>query len=117
MPEISGENIREVWDYRLSNATPLIDRRGGTWVAQVWAKANPDYDPADPSTLAAPLEVYDTGIPATPGDEHDPEKVLACYVWFLAVRDEYARADIEELKPFVATINQATAELALRGAV
>lgn len=117
MPEIQGVHIREVWDFRLSNATPLIDRRRGTWVAQIWAKNNPDYDPNDPSTLAEPLEEYDTGIPVEKGDERDCAKVAKCYEWFKSVRDKYARDDIEELKPHVAKINQANAELAKRGAV
>lgn len=118
MPKtFNGLDIREVWDYRLSTAVPQIDRRGGTWVVQVWAKNAPDFDPTDPSTLAKPLAEHDTGIPATPGDEHDAEKVKACYAWLYSVRDQYSRPDIEELKPHVAAINAANRELAKRGAV
>ena len=113
MPEIQGVSIQEVWDYRLSTATPLIDRRGGTWVAQVWAKNNPDY----PTTLSKPLEEYDTGLPAEGGDQFDAAKLSRCYEWFRSVRDKYARDDIETLKPHVAKINQANAALAERGAV
>ena len=106
--------IEDVWDYRLSTAAPLIDRRSGTWVVQIWSKNNPDYDPA--AGPARPLEEYDTGIPFVPGDEHDEEKISICYDWLLSVRDKYSRPDIEELKPVVARIRKAQAELAARGA-
>ena len=108
----AGLNIREVWNFRLSTAAPVIDRRSGTWVVHIYAKNNPDYDPADPSTVAQPLESYDTGIPATPGDGYDAAKVAACYEWLYGVRDKYARPDIEELKPAVAKVEAANAALA-----
>ena len=117
MPEIKGVSIDEVWDYRLSNATPLIDRRGGTWVVQIWAKDNPDYDPSDPATLAKPLVEHDTGLKAEHGDQFDAAKIAVCYEWLLTVRDQYSRDDIEELKPLVAQINSVNAALAERGAV
>lgn len=113
MPELQGIDIREVWDYRLSTATPLIDRRSGTWVAQVWAKSNTDYDPANPAT---PLKEYDTGLLAESGDQFNADKLKVCYEWFLSVRDEFSRDDIEEIKPLVAQINEATAKLAQKGA-
>ena len=117
MPKNVGQNIREVWDYRLSHATPLIDRSSGTWVAQVWAKNNPDFDPANPETFSKPLAEFDTGIPAEKGDAHDARKIAKCYEWFKSVRDEFARDDIEEIKPIVRDINEATAKLAARGAI
>lgn len=116
MPKLQGKNIREVWDFRLSRAVPVIDRRGGTWVVQIWAKTNPDYNPKDPSTLARPLEVYDTGIPAEDGDEYNTDKVKVCYEWLKTVRDNYSLDDIEDRKPIVAQINEANDKLAAMNA-
>ena len=115
--QYEGKFITEVWDYRLSTATPLIDRRGGTWVVKIYAKDNPDYDPSKPETLSAPLEEFDTKLPHEPGDERDSAKLSVCYNWLRSVRDKYSRPDIEELKPIVAKINAANAELAKRGAI
>ena len=111
MPEIKGEDIREIWNHRLSRAVPCIDRRGGTWVAQIWAKSHPDHRPGDTSTLAMPLETFDTGIAAVEGDTHDREKIRACYVWLKSRRDEYALPNVEELKPTVAQIEAKNQEL------
>lgn len=109
MKQLPGVNIKEVWNSRLSSATPLIDRRSGTWVCQVWSKTNPDYDPADPSTLSTPIETHDTGIPHTDGDEYDAEKLRVCFAWFYSVRDKYALPNIEDRKPVVALIEEANA--------
>lgn len=112
-----GVNIREIWDYRLSSAVPCIDTTGGTWVAQVWRKENIPFDPANPEhTLATPLETYDTGIKTTLNDSKDCDKVSACYVWLITVRDKYSLPDIEERKPLVKKINQMNAQLAAIGA-
>lgn len=102
MPEIQGKNILEVWDYRLSEAVPQLNRSGATWVAEVWPKHAPDYDPERPETLAAPLETYDTKIPVVEGDAHDPAKIAECYAWLRSVRDKYSRPDIDARKTVVA---------------
>jgi cytochrome oxidase Cu insertion factor (SCO1/SenC/PrrC family) len=112
MKKFEGKNIREVWDFRLSKATPVIDRRTGTWVVHIYSKVNPDYDPKKPETLAKPLESHDTKIPAVTGDEHDVEKVKKCYKWLYSVRDKYSLPEIEKMKPEVAKINAANAKLA-----
>lgn len=114
MPTIVGKHIREVWDYRLSEATPLIDRRSGTWRCQIWSKNSPDF--VDGAQPAEPLEEHDTGIPSEPNDAYDEAKLKVCFEWFLAKRDQYARPDLEEIKPLVAQINEANAKLAERGA-
>jgi hypothetical protein len=114
--KLQGKNIREVWDFRLSRATPLIDRRSGTWVVHIYDKVNPDYDPKKPETEAKPLESHDTKIPAVEGDQFDTAKVKVCYEWLLKVRDKYALEDIEERKPIVAEINAANEKLAQLGA-
>jgi len=111
------ENIKEVWDYRLSTATVMIDRRGGTWVVKIYSKNNIDYNPAKPETEAQPLEFFDTGIAWEEGDEYDKDKLEVCFNWLLDVRDNYALPNIEVLKPFVKTINEANAKLAELGAV
>lgn len=110
------ENIREVWDYRLSTATPVMDRSGGTWKVKIYSKVNPDYVPGEPETEAQPLEVFDTEIPHETGDEYDVSKLTVCYEWLLTVRDKYALDNIEELKPLVKAINEANAKLAELGA-
>ena len=107
-----GIDIKEVWDYRLSSATPMIDRRGGTWVVHIYAKANADYDPANPESIAQPLESFDTEIPAEKGDTWDVEKVKVCYEWLYSVRDKYSLPNIEQMKPHVAKINAANKALA-----
>lgn len=114
MKEFQGVDIKEVWDYRLSNAVPQIVRKE-TWIVEVWNKENTPCNPEDPSTFAKPLETYDTGIMVEAGDEHDTSKIKMCYTWLMSVRDKYSRPDIEELKPIVKKINDANAELAMRG--
>ncbi len=108
-----GVSIREVWDFRLSVANPVIDRRGGTWVVQIWSNTNPNHDPVNPTK---PLQVYDTGIEATPGDEYDTDKLKVCYQWLYSVRDKYAREDIKERKSLVVRINRDNEALAKMGA-
>lgn len=114
--EFQGKNIREVWDFRLSSAVPVINRTSGTWVVEIWSKDNPDYDPKRPESAATPLEAYDTGIEAVEGDEFDSQKVGVCYQWLYTVRDKYALPNIEELKPHVAKINEANEALSKLGA-
>ena len=109
---MSGKNIKEVWDYRLSTATILIDRRSGTWVVQIWAKNSPDYDPEKPETLAQPLEIFDTEIPWEDGDEYSSENLTVCFEWLLTVRHAYALPNIEALKPAVVRLDKANAALA-----
>ena len=104
--------IRDVWDYRLSTASVMIDRISGTWVVKIISKNNPDYDPAKPETLAKPLEVYDTGLPWEEGDEYDESKLTVCYDWLRTVRDKYALPNIEQLKPRVKAINEKNARQA-----
>ena len=110
------KDIKEVWDYRLSSAVPLIDRASGTWVVKIFAKDNEDYDPSKQKTMALPLEEFDTGIVYELGDEYDVSKLKPCYEWLLSVRDKYSLPNIEELKPVVSKINEANAKLAELGA-
>jgi hypothetical protein len=94
----------------------MIDRRGGTWVVKIISKNNLDYDPADPKTLAMPLEEHDTGLAWEDGDEYDEAKLTVCYEWLRSVRDKYALPNIEELKPVVKAINIENARRAALGA-
>lgn len=113
--KIKGINITEVWDFRLSTASPLIVRKGGTWVVEIWANKNPDFD-GTPRTEARPLEIHDTGIPSALGDELDTKKIKACYRWLKKVRDNYSLPDIEQRKPLVAKINACNKALSEIGA-
>ena len=110
--KIKGKNITEVWDFRLSSAVPCINTKSGTWVVQIWDKSNPDYNPQDPSSIAEPIEVHDTGIEAAPGDQHDTSKIIPCYEWLLSVRDKYALPDMAQRKSLVRKINAANNALA-----
>lgn len=131
MSKHKGENIREVWEYRLSTATPRIMRGLKTWIVEIWSQTLPDHIPAHtahdwkdgevvPGTarqvsateLPEPLAVFDTGIET--GDDVMPsrETVAICYDWLRSVRDDYSRPDIEKLKPRVAAINKVQAEMA-----
>lgn len=122
MSKILGIYTREVWDYRLSIATPTIYNSGKTWVVAIFSKNLPDHvapfrecdydeneqpipgsERTNPGTPPAePLEVHDTGIPTEHGDANDCAKVKVCYEWLLTVRDKYAMPNIEELKPWAA---------------
>ena len=111
MKEFKGIHILEVWDFRLSTAHPLVrNDLGDTWLVQIWANENPDYDPDKPETLAEPLEVHDTGIPCEVGDHWDAEKMKECYKWLHSVRDKYARDHIELRKPVTKLINESNAK-------
>jgi hypothetical protein len=108
--KFKGVQILEVWDFRLSVAHPLIRNDiGDTWLVQVWANSNPDYDPEKPDDAAQPLEVFDTKIPCETGDHWDAEKMKICYEWLRSVRDKYARDHIELRKPVCRMINDANA--------
>lgn len=115
MKKFKGLNTNEVWDYRLSSAVPGINRKSGTWVAEIWSKNNLAL--AEGDAVASPLEYFDTGIEAVEGDEYDVKKVKACFEWFYSVRDNYSLEDIEQRKPLVAKINAANKALADLGAV
>lgn len=104
--------IRDVWDFRLSTASVMIDRRSGTWVVKIFSKNNPDYEPNIYDTLAKPLEEHDTGLPWEEGDEYDEAKLTVCYDWLRTVRDKYALPNIEQLKPKVKAINEKNAKQA-----
>jgi hypothetical protein len=101
-----GVNITEVWDFRLSSAVPVIDRRSGTWVVHIYSKVNED------NVQAVPLESYDTKIKVVDGDTFNNENLKVCYEWLYGVRDKYSLPDIEERKELVLAINEANKKLA-----
>ena len=102
MSKHKGVNIEEVWDYRLSNATPVLHNSGEFWRV--------DIHPVRDGT-GEPLESHVTDIPCTKGDTHDPVKIAACYDWLRTVRDKYSRDDIDEIKPLIAKYRNAQAKL------
>lgn len=110
--DFKGVDIREVWDFRLSTACPAIYNSRETWQVEITSNISRDYDPEKPDTLTAPLEVHDTGIPVDRDNLADPAAIAACYEWLYSVRDNYARDNIEELKPVVAEINRKNIEAA-----
>ena len=112
MKKFQGENILEVWDWRLSKASPTFYREK-TWIIAIHANDSPDYD----GTPNSALEVYDTGIEVEENDIHDKEKLIVCYEWLYSVRDKYALDDIEERKPLVGKINQENLKLSQSGEV
>lgn len=102
MKKITGkDDITEVWDYRLSTASPLIDRSSGTWVVKL-------VDNAGGGIVAE----YDTGVMFEDGDERDSEKLKTCYEWLYAIRDNYARKDLEEIRPRLKRLRGVLNELA-----
>ena len=100
----AGKEIREVWDWRLSRAAPILYNSGPTWEVRIYAN--------DGSGL---LEAHDTGIPTMDEngerDPFDEKAVAACYDWLRTVRDKYSRDHIELRKPVVAMINAANEEI------
>jgi len=82
MSDIIGENIKEVWDYRVSTATPIINTSTGNWVCEVWSQSDSN------NQL---LESFDTKIKVEPADHSDRAKLVVCFKWFKSVRDKYTR--------------------------
>ena len=103
MAKHKGEHIREVWDWRLSNACPMLFNSGETWIVKIMAN--------DGSGV---LEEHDTGYPTLVDGKynpHDAKAVAQCYDWLRTVRDKYSRDHIELRKPVVALINNANREV------
>lgn len=101
----AGLDIREVWDWRLSTAQPILFNDKETWVIRIYANQAPDGE-------SALLEEVVTDIPTDGGIV---EGQAACYPIIRDLRDKYSRPDIEELKPRVAEINAANAAIAEAG--
>jgi hypothetical protein len=97
--DFKGIETLEVWDFRLSNGSPVLYNNGELW--RVVINAN------DGSGV---LEEFTTDVP-TSGNSHDVEGVKACYVWLHSVRDKYSRDHIELRKPVAKFINESNAEL------
>lgn len=95
-----GEDIREVWDWRLSIGNPIQYNSGANWVVKIHAN--------DGSGV---LEEYDTGIKTVDEhgkrNSHDTKAVAKCYDWLRSVRDKYSRDHIGLRKPVVKMINDA----------
>lgn len=106
--EISGTEIREVWDWRLSNGNPIIYNTGDTWVVKVWANKSPD----GKGTL---LAEWDSGVPTKDENgrknHHDAKAVAVCHKWLYENRDKFSRDNIELRKPVVKLINDSNKEL------
>ena len=102
MKKFKGVFIREVWDFRLSKAAPMLYNNGDTWIVKLHCNATGDV-----------LEEHDTGISAVKDgvcDNWDREGINACYVWLYSVRDNYSRGHLKERKPVVKMINEANSK-------
>lgn len=98
MSDLKGVNILEVWDFRLSKASPILYDSGKNWVVKIFAK--------DGSGL---LAEHETDV-ATTGNPRDPAGVIACYEFLKSIRDDYSLDHIEQRKPVTRLINAANAE-------
>lgn len=106
MPKHVGEDIREVWDFRLSEASPALYNSGETWVVKI--------HPNDERNEV--LEEYDTGIQTVVGGKRsyfDKKAIVSCFDWLRTVRDKYSRDQLELRKPVVALINASNKEINL----
>lgn len=120
-----GKKIREVWDFRLSYASPVLYNSGAFWVIHIYAN-NPHHDawkdhPGREETngnVRVLLEEIVTDIPTLPnGDPKErmtPEAIKAgqqaCYPILYKVREKYTRDNFELRKPVVKLINESNAE-------
>jgi hypothetical protein len=98
--DFEGVDIREVWDWRLSNGMAILYDDGPTWAVRVWANNPPEGE------VKQLLAEHVTDV-ATCGDPRDPEGVAACYEWLHSIRDDHARDNIELRKPVCAMIQGA----------
>lgn len=101
--DFQGLDIREVWDFRLSEACPYLFNSGEFWVIRIVAN--------DGSGV---LEEIETDIPTVnpPTAQSIVEGQRQCYPILYSIRDKYSRPDIDDLKPVVAEINEKNRQLA-----
>jgi len=95
--KFKGEDIREVWDYRLSKGCPYLYCDAPYWIIRIWPNAVNRREPKKA------LIEYVTDIPAT-GNPHDRRAIILCYNWLYKVRDDYAKNNMNALKPAAAKI-------------
>ncbi len=101
MAKHAGEEIREVWDFRLSRACPMLYNSGDTWVVKIHCNKTGEL-----------LDEHDSGMPTVVDgvrNNHDCAAIAKCYDWLRSVRDDYERDNIGLRKPVVAMINEANA--------
>lgn len=92
-----GKDIREVWDWRLSQGNPILYCDGPTWIIKIWSNSGKGL-----------LQKLDTNVPTKGGlaNYTDYEAVAKCYKKLYAVRDRWSRKNVDKLKPVVAEINR-----------
>lgn len=93
-----GVDIREVWDWRLSIAQPILFNNGEIWIIRIYANEAADGE-------SALLEEIETDIPTAGVSIIEGQQ--RCYPMLREIRDKYSRDNIDELKPKVAAINAA----------
>jgi hypothetical protein len=95
--KFKGKFIREVWDFRLSKGCPYLYCDDQFWTIRIWANK--------PMGKRQMLKEHVTDIPAT-GNPHDEAAIALCYQWLYSVRDDFARDDIDEIKPRVLAMHE-----------
>lgn len=98
MKMYEGKDIREVWNFRLSEGSPILYNNGKYWRAVIYAKKAPDGE-------SVILAEHTTDVPVA--DVTLEEGQAACYKWLYSVRDKFALPGIELRKPVVAKIEAA----------
>lgn len=96
---ITGKDIRDVWDWRLSRGNPILYCDGPFWIIRIWDNKAPDGE-------RILLKEIETDIPST-RNPHDHEAVAKCHKLLREIRDEFSRDHLELRKPVVAMINEA----------
>ena len=124
MKTFEGRAIREVWDWRLSLAQPVLFNSGDTWLIKIIAN-----DPGDPIWDEWPdvvletgknserlvCEVVETDIPTCDANGKrnslDCDAISRCYEIIYPLRDKYSLDCIDLRKPVVKLINESSAEI------
>ena len=108
MKTFAGKDIREVWDWRLSNANPILYNNEDLWIVRIFDNAAPA---GERVLLAEHITDMETVGENGERNVHDYAAIAECYEWLYGVRDQYSKENIEELKPEVAAINAKNLEL------
>lgn len=113
--DFKGEEIEEVWNFRLSHGSPILFNSGKTWVIKVFAtdpfneawEGHPGLEvieTPDGPTQRVVLEEIATDIPTAGTTIEEGQR--QCYPYLYEIRDKYSRSNIELRKPVVAMIEE-----------
>ena len=99
--DFKGEEIREVFDFRLSKGAAFLFNSGEHWTVKIISNTSPD-------GAAETLAEHVTDVHTKDGNQR--AGMTACYAWLHSVRDQFERDHIELRKPVVALINASNTE-------